>query len=140
MEVPRLGVQSEIQLPTYTTATATQDPSHVCDLHHSSQQRQILNPLSEDKDRTHNLTVPSQICFRCAMTSAYTLLSFLPSSTPFPNHEFPLVFRDVSNEGYNDIPTCPPPHSEMSLWHMGYFELKAIENQQTRKRGRECSF
>ena len=27
MEVPRLGVQSELQLPAYTTATATQDPS-----------------------------------------------------------------------------------------------------------------
>ena len=27
MEVPRLGVQSELQLLGYTTATATQDPS-----------------------------------------------------------------------------------------------------------------
>ena len=36
MEVPRLGVELEPQLPAYyTTATATQDPSHVCDLHHS---------------------------------------------------------------------------------------------------------
>ena len=26
MEVPRLGVKSELQLPTYATATATQDP------------------------------------------------------------------------------------------------------------------
>ena len=25
-EVPRLGVESELQLPAYTTATATQDP------------------------------------------------------------------------------------------------------------------
>ena len=35
-EVPRLGVESELQLPTYTTATATQDLSYVCNLHHSS--------------------------------------------------------------------------------------------------------
>ena len=35
MEVPRLGVQSELQLPAYTPATATGDPSHICDLHHS---------------------------------------------------------------------------------------------------------
>jgi len=28
MEVPRLGVKSELQLPAYTTATK-QDPSHV---------------------------------------------------------------------------------------------------------------
>ena len=37
MEVPRLGIQSEKELPAYTTATATSDPSHVCDLHHNSQ-------------------------------------------------------------------------------------------------------
>jgi len=29
MEVPRLRVESELQLPTYTTATATRDPSHL---------------------------------------------------------------------------------------------------------------
>jgi len=32
---------------TYTTATATRDPSCVCELHHSSQQGQIVNPLSQ---------------------------------------------------------------------------------------------
>ena len=52
MEVPRLGVESELQLPAYTTAAATQDWSRVCDLHHSSWQCQILNPLIEAKDRT----------------------------------------------------------------------------------------
>ena len=52
MEVPRLGVELELQLPAYTTATSMPDPSHVCDLNHSSRQRQILNPLSEAKDRT----------------------------------------------------------------------------------------
>ena len=33
------------------------------DLHHSSQRRRILNPLSEARDRTRNLMVPSQIRF-----------------------------------------------------------------------------
>ena len=33
----------------------------VYDLHHSSQQCQILNPLSEAMDQTQNLVVPSQI-------------------------------------------------------------------------------
>ena len=42
MEVPSLGVQSELQLLAYTTATATPDPSHVCALHHSSKQYRIL--------------------------------------------------------------------------------------------------
>ena len=46
MEVPRLGTELELQLPAYTTAIAMPDPSHVCDLHHSSRQSWILNPLS----------------------------------------------------------------------------------------------
>ena len=36
VEVPRLGVKLELQLLAYTTATAMQDLSLVCDLHHSS--------------------------------------------------------------------------------------------------------
>ena len=30
MEVPRLGVESELQLLAYTTDTATKDPSKLC--------------------------------------------------------------------------------------------------------------
>ena len=45
MEVPRLSLESELQLPAYATATATWALSRVCDLRHSSWQRQILNPL-----------------------------------------------------------------------------------------------
>ena len=47
-----LGVQSELQLPAYTTPTATSDLSLVCDLHHSSWQCQILNTLSKARDQT----------------------------------------------------------------------------------------
>ena len=47
MEVPRLGVELELQLPTYITATAIPGPSRGCDLHHSSWQHLILNPLRE---------------------------------------------------------------------------------------------
>ena len=50
MEVPRLGVILELQLPAYTTATSLLDLSHICELHHNSQQHQILNPLSEARD------------------------------------------------------------------------------------------
>ena len=75
MEVPRLGLSSELQLPAYTTATAMPDLSHVCDLHHKSQQPRILNPLSKARDGTHNLMVPSQIRFHCATTG--TLKSLL---------------------------------------------------------------
>ena len=52
MEIPRLGVESELQLPTYTIAIAMQDPSHVCDLHHGLWQHQTLNPLSKVRHQT----------------------------------------------------------------------------------------
>ena len=50
MEVSRLGVKSELQPPAYATAAAVQDLSHDFDLHHSSQQRRTLNPVSEAGD------------------------------------------------------------------------------------------
>ena len=50
VEAPRLGVDSELQLPAY--AAAMQDPSRVCNLHHSPQQCWILNPLSEARGQT----------------------------------------------------------------------------------------
>ena len=34
MEVPRLGVKSELQLLAYTTATGARDPNRICDLHY----------------------------------------------------------------------------------------------------------
>ena len=62
MEVPRLGVKSELQLPAYTKATAMWDLRRICDLHHISQPHQIPNPLSEARDRTRILMDPSQVC------------------------------------------------------------------------------
>ena len=56
MEVPRLGVESELQLLAYATVTATPDLSHIWDLHHSSRQCRIPNPLREARDQTHILT------------------------------------------------------------------------------------
>ena len=56
MEVPGLGVESQLQLPAYTTAVATPDLSCICDLHHSLWQCQILNAMSEARDQTHSLT------------------------------------------------------------------------------------
>ena len=92
MEVPMLGVELGLQLLAYATATAVQDPSHVCDLHHSSQQRWIINPLSEARDQTCNLMVPSWIRFHCTMMGTpelvdKTLLMSLPG----------LVFKCLSS-------------------------------------------
>ena len=62
MEAPRLGVILEMKLLAYATATATPGLSCcICDLHHRLQQRWILNPLSETRDRTRILVDPSQV-------------------------------------------------------------------------------
>ena len=53
---PKLEVESELQLQACATATATPDLNHIWDLHHSILQHQILNPLSEARDRTCILT------------------------------------------------------------------------------------
>ena len=54
MEVPRLGIILDLKLLAYATATAMLDPKCACDLYHSSWQCQILDPLSETRDFTHN--------------------------------------------------------------------------------------
>ena len=61
MEVSSLGIESELQLLVYTTATAMQDLSCIGDLYHSSQQCRILNPVSEARDPTCILMDASQI-------------------------------------------------------------------------------
>ena len=69
MEVPRLGVELELQLLACTTATAMQNLSRcVCNLHHSSRQRQIPDPLSKARTSTCILLDTGWIPFRCAMT------------------------------------------------------------------------
>ena len=61
MEVPRLGVKSEVQLPAYTTAPAIRDSSRICDLYHTLWQRWILNPLNKARDQTCLLLDISQV-------------------------------------------------------------------------------
>ena len=61
MQVPRLGGELVLQLPANTTATATPDPSCICNPHHSSQQRRILNLLSEARDGTCGPMKPSRV-------------------------------------------------------------------------------
>ena len=67
MKVPRLGVKVEVQLPAYPTATEIQGPSYVWNLHHSSWQYRILNPLSETRDWTYILMDTSQVRYCWAM-------------------------------------------------------------------------
>ena len=54
-EVPRLKIESELQLPAYTTATEMPDPSLICDLSHSNaislthQARPGIKPASSQR-------------------------------------------------------------------------------------------
>ena len=56
MDIPGLGSNRSCscKLPTYTTATATPDLSHISDLRRSLWQCQVLNPLKEARDQTYN--------------------------------------------------------------------------------------
>ena len=73
MEVPRLGVESELQQPAYSMATATLDPSHLFDLRCSLRQCQILNPLSRARDWTRILmdTSWAHYCWTTTGTPIY---------------------------------------------------------------------
>ena len=59
--VPGQGVKSELWLPAYATATATPDPSCICELCYSLWQSWILKPLREARDQTCILVDTSQL-------------------------------------------------------------------------------
>ena len=77
MEVPRLGVKSELQLPACATAAGTRDPSCICKLHCSSQLCQILNPVSKARNQTYVLRNTSRIHFHCATTRTPGVVIFI---------------------------------------------------------------
>ena len=52
MEVPKLGVKLDLHLLAYAIAAATDDLSHIYDLHCSLKQCQILNLVRKARDRT----------------------------------------------------------------------------------------
>ena len=63
MEVSRLEVEWELQVPAYATATVNMGSNLVCGIHCSSRQRWILNPLNEARDRTYDFMDTSQVCY-----------------------------------------------------------------------------
>ena len=86
IDVPRLGVRSELQLLTCATATAAQDLSDICNLHHSSPQRRILNPLMRTRGLTHIFMDTSHLHYRWATPGIPSLyfLKRLLSHSPHP--------------------------------------------------------
>ena len=79
MKVPRLGVESELELLATATATVMPDPSYVCDLHHSSHQTWILNQLSKARDQTHILMDISHVLNPLSHNRNSHISSFLTS-------------------------------------------------------------
>ena len=75
VEVPRLGVKLELQLPACQIWT-TPDLSCICDLYRSSWQCQILDPLSKAKVRTRVFMDASWVHFHCAITGTPAYLFF----------------------------------------------------------------
>ena len=75
MEVPRLGVQLELQLLAYTTATAMPALSRICNSHHSLWQHRILNPLRGTRGRTSILVDTSRILNRLSHNRSSCLSS-----------------------------------------------------------------
>ena len=78
VEVSRGRIRAVPQ--AYARATATQDPSCIYDLHRSSRQHRILNPLSEARDRTLALMDASRVLYCYSMMgtpSNCVLYSFL---------------------------------------------------------------
>ena len=103
MEVPRLGVSSELQLLAYATATATRDLSCICDLHPSSWQRQILNPLRPGIEPT----------------TSWFLVGFI-SAAPRGEHRKWGIFKGDCDRMWLQLVTHrnwkhPPPKTEPSL-------------------------
>ena len=98
MEVTRLGVESELQLLACATGTAMPDLSGVCNLHCSSQQHRILNPLSKARDWTPILMDTSWVCYIIAEPQGELLLSAsYQSISPNINHRNGDVFLILDN-------------------------------------------
>ena len=77
MDVPRLGVESELQLPALQLQPQQWDLNHICDLCHCSQQCWILNPLSEARDWTCILMGTSRVRYRWTTMGIPSTLLFL---------------------------------------------------------------
>ena len=85
MEVLRLGVESELQLPACTTATETRDLSRICDLHHSSWQLSKAT-LSKARDGTSVLIDTSWDCF-----------GYATRETPYNNFKWSIIYKNMES-------------------------------------------
>ena len=67
------------------------DLSRIWDLHHSSRQCQILNPLSEARDQTRNLMVPRRFVSAVLWRELLGFFSFIASAFCVQSENFYLI-------------------------------------------------
>ena len=92
-EVPRLGVELELQLPSYTTGTATWDPGCICDLYTTAHinTRSLAHWGRPGMEPTCSWMVVFVHCWATKGTPLYTLLNLVPEDSPGPiSHSIPL--------------------------------------------------
>ena len=98
----------------------TQDPSRVCNLHHSSWQCQILKPLSEARDRTCILMDTSPVCY-CRATTRTSFLAilfyfiFLVFGLFAFSRAAPLAYGGSQARGLIGAVTAGPHHSHSNV-------------------------
>ena len=112
------------------------DPSHLCNIHHSSWQCRILNPLSEARDWAYNLMVANQIRFCCTKMG-----------TPIMNISW--VWNRTLPQGCNVVSwlllpgLCVPslPWLATALWNSGNVQEARASSLNTRNEGhrRACA-
>ena len=118
MEGPRLGVESGLQLPAYTTATALWDWSPVWDLHRISRQCWIPDPLNEAGDWSHILMDPSQVCYCWATMGTLEVIIFkfhgYPSTIFFSAYMYKKYSVILGNSW---VAQCVGDRALSLLWH-----------------------
>ena len=77
MEIPRLQVKLELQAASLHHSHSNMGSETCCDLHHSSRQQWILNPLSKARDPTQVLTDTSQLHYYWATMRTPRLLFWM---------------------------------------------------------------
>ena len=82
MEVPRLGVKSELQVQAYTATTVIQDLRRIRGLYQSSKQCQILNSLGKTRYGTSKHMDIRRICHHWAMMGTPNYYCFLYGISP----------------------------------------------------------
>ena len=135
----RLEVESELQLLAYATATATQDLSCNCNLHHSSQQRWILNPMSEARDQTSVLIDTSRVCYHWAMTGTPHLILYRSETYLWDiwicwsqTYSFSSAYNDRIEKqslwNHRDLCLNPAPFP-MTLWFSSPLSIRLFSNK-----------